>query len=126
VNTVAPGTGAASGTVAFTQKVASKKTTLCTSDLSGTTPDVATCTVSYGKAGNHVVTATCNGSAGYPCSNGNTQTLAGGTASCTIAAARVHASGSPLAVLAGYEGNRAYQPSSAGTTEVINPAAAWR
>ncbi|MGD0683473.1 MAG: Ig-like domain repeat protein [Streptosporangiaceae bacterium] len=189
VNVVAPGGGAPAGEVAFTQKSGSKTTTLCTSGLDDTTPDVATCTTTYATTGNRTVTATYQGTPGYggsasapliisvgsaattttlsgpagppvtgqgvtftatvaadapsagtpsgkvdftvetagdeqvSCQGGNAQSLSsGGVATCTLPGSKLSASGSPLDVLAGYQGTSAYQPSAASTHQAIGQA----
>jgi hypothetical protein len=56
------------------------------------------------------------------CQGGNSQSLSGGVATCTVPGSRLNASGSPLDVLAGYQGTSTYQPSVTSTHQVIDPA----
>ena len=89
VNTIAPGSGTPTGLVTFTQ---SKTGTLCTSSLNDLTPDIATCTVSYPKTGNRIVTATFEGTANYVTSASDPLTVSVGTAGTKTS---VTSSGSP-------------------------------
>ena len=55
------------------------------------------------------------------CTGGDSKTLSGGIATCLIAGSKLSAAGSPLDVVAGYQGTAAFQPSSTSTSEVISP-----
>jgi hypothetical protein len=110
------------GSASTTTTVAAAPTPSVTGQSVTLTATVAAVGSSATPAGKVLFTVESAGDESVNCSGGNSKALSGSTATCTIPGSRLLASGSPLDVLASYDGDSSFQPSTASITQVVKLA----